>query len=464
MPRRQFTAISQLPVTSDEAFAWHVRPGAFQRLKAPWQQVEVVEQHGTVRDDDRITLRMRLAPGVWKKWVAEHNEYVEGRQFLDEQLEGPFAYWEHVHQFEPHGDKASRLEDRIDFELPGGFVGDRLLHGHVQRELDRLFAYRHRVTRDDLRDHHAYLDRPRMRVLISGATGLVGSALTSFLSTGGHSPIGLTRSRDSFEGVHWDPEKGEIDADALEGFDAVVHLAGENVAGGRWTAARKRKIMESREKGTRLLTETLAKLKSPPKTFLCASAVGFYGPLEDEEVDESFRRGSGFLAEVCEAWEAACAPARAAGMRVANLRFGVVLSPAGGALAKMLPPFQMGAGGKVGDGRQWMSWIAIDDVVGAIHHALMHDDLSGPVNVTAPEPVTNAEFTKTLGGVLKRPTIFPLPAFVARLAFGELANEMLLAGQNVNPRRLVETGYRFRFPDLEPALRHVLGRQLAQRA
>jgi uncharacterized protein (TIGR01777 family) len=296
-----------------------------------------------------------------------------------------------------------------------------------------------------------------MRVLVSGVTGLIGSALSSFLSTGGHTPIGLTRKRNVNDGVHWDPDRGEIDADALDGIDAVIHLAGENVAGGRWTESRKRKILESREKGTRLLAETTAKLKRPPKTFLCASAVGYYGPLDDEEVDESFRRGSGFLAEVCEAWEAACAPARAAGMRVVNLRFGVVLSPAGGALAKMLPPFQLGAGGKIGDGRQWMSWIALDDVIGAIHHALMHE-LNGPANVTAPEPVTNLEFTKTLGKVLKRPTIFPVPAFAARLAFGEMANEMLLSGQKVNPRRLVETGYRFRFPELEPALRHVLGR------
>lgn len=463
MPRRQFTAVSQLPVSSEEAFAWHGRHGAFQRLQPPWQKVEIVEQRGTIRDDDRMTVRCRLAPGVWKKWVAEHNEYVEGRQFLDEQLEGPFKYWEHVHQFEPNGDNACRLEDRVDYELPAGAVGDFLFNGRLLRELNRMFAYRHRVTRDDLRDHHAYLQRPRLRVLVSGATGLVGAALMPFLSTGGHSPVGLTRRRESFESVIWDPAKGEIDAEALEGFDAVVHLAGENVAGGRWTAARKRRILESREQGTRLLCETLAKLKNPPKTLLCASAVGFYGPLGDEEVDETFRRGSGFLAEVCEAWEAACAPARAAGLRVANLRFGVVLTPAGGALGKMLPPFQMGVGGKVGDGEQWMSWIALDDVVGAIHHALMHDELSGPVNVTSPQPVTNFEFTKTFGRVLRRPTIFPMPAFAARLAFGELADEMLLSGQRANPQRLVETGYRFRFPDLEAALRHVLGRNLAQR-
>ena len=419
---------------------------------------------GTIRDDDRITLRMRLAPGVWKKWVAEHNEYVEGRQFLDEQLEGPFAYWEHVHQFEPHGDKACRLEDRIDYELPGGFAGDRLLHGHVQGELDRMFAYRHRVTRDDLREHH------RLSWIVPGCacSSAVRRAWSARRSRRFFRPAVIRRSGSHAAAIRLKAcigtRKGRDRRRRFGRFRRRRSSGRRERRGRPLDGGAEAKIMESREKGTRLLAETLAKLKSPPKTFLCASAVGFYGPLEDEEVDESFRRGSGFLAEVCEAWEAACAPARAAGIRVVNLRFGVVLSPAGGALAKMLPPFQMGAGGRIGDGQQWMSWIAIDDVVGAIHHALMHDDLSGPVNVTAPEPVTNAEFTKTLGRVLKRPTIFPLPAFVARLAFGELANEMLLAGQKVNPRRLVETGYRFRFPDLEPALRHVLGRQLAQRA
>jgi uncharacterized protein (TIGR01777 family) len=284
--------------------------------------------------------------------------------------------------------------------------------------------------------------------------------LSAFLSTGGHTPVPLTRNRDA-DGMVWDPARGELDLHAVEGFDAVVHLAGENVGGARWTDAQKRKILDSREQGTRLLCESLAQLPQPPKTLICASAVGFYGPLGDEEADESFRRGSGFLAEVCEAWEAACTPARAAGIRVVNARFGVVLSPAGGALAKMLPPFRAGAGGKLGDGQQWMSWIALDDVVGAILHCLMHEELSGPVNVTAPEPATNADFTKTLGRVLRRPTIFPVPGFAARLAFGQMADEMLLSGQRVVPQRLTASGYAFRFPELEPALRHVLGRTVS---
>ena len=259
-------------------------------------------------------------------------------------------------------------------------------------------------------------------------------------------------------GIRWDPEAGEIDPGSLEGFDAVVHLAGENIAGGRWNEARKQRILESRVKGTQLLAGALAKLKNPPKVFACASAVGFYGDRGDEALDETSAAGQGFLAEVCQAWEAATKPASEAGIRTVNLRFGVILSGSGGALGKMLPPFQLGAGGRIGGGRQWMSWVALDDVIGAIHHALLTDTVAGPVNVVSPTPMTNAEFTKTLGRVLVRPTIFPMPVFAAKLALGEMAEELLLAGQRVLPKRLEAADYRFRFNDLEDALRHVLGR------
>jgi uncharacterized protein len=269
----------------------------------------------------------------------------------------------------------------------------------------------------------------------------------------------LVRSGGSSEGsVAWDPDAGTIDAAGLDGVDAVVHLAGEGIASGRWTDERKRRIRESRVKGTRLVAETLAAMPRKPRVLVCASAVGFYGARGDEGLDESSAPGTGFLSDVCREWEAAADPARAAGIRVAHLRFGVVLSPKGGALAKMLPPFRMGVGGRLGSGAQWMSWISLDDAIGAVLHALSNDAIAGPVNAVAPNPVTNASFTKTLGGVLGRPTIFPMPASAARLAFGEMADHLLLTGQKVLPRRLLETGYRFRHPGLEEALRHLLGR------
>ena len=297
-----------------------------------------------------------------------------------------------------------------------------------------------------------------MQIAISGASGLVGSALAATLTAGGHGVRRLVRGAAAAGDIAWDPQTGSIDAAKLEGADAVVHLAGEGIASGRWNAERKRRIRESRVAGTGLVARTLASLSRRPSVLVCASAVGFYGPRGDEELDEASPSGTSFLSEVCRAWESAADPARVAGIRVVHARFGVVLSARGGALAKMVTPFQLGAGGRLGSGRQWMSWVSIDDVVLAIGHALVTSSVAGPLNVVAPRPVTNAEFTKTLGRVLGRPTIFPMPAFAARLAFGEMADELLLSGQRVVPRRLLESGYRFRHEDLEPALRHVLAR------
>lgn len=300
-----------------------------------------------------------------------------------------------------------------------------------------------------------------MKILISGSTGLVGTSLIPLLTTGGHEAVPLVRSKSAMAAtaaVAWNPDANQIDAAGIEGFDAVVHLAGENIAGGRWTAARKARILDSRVKGTRLLCEALARTARPPKTLVCASAIGFYGNRGDETLTEDSPSGNGFLAKVCREWEAAAEPARNAGIRVVHLRFGVILTPAGGALAKMLLPFKLGAGGVIGNGRQYMSWITIDDTVGAVLHALATPGLNGPVNAVAPHPVTNREFTRTLGKVLSRPTIFPMPAFAARLAFGEMADELLLASTRVVPGRLMATGYNFRHERLEGGLRHVLGR------
>lgn len=298
-----------------------------------------------------------------------------------------------------------------------------------------------------------------MNILVTGSTGLVGSAVVQFLTTGGHRVLRLVRiaPRNADE-IAWNPTAGTIDADKLEGVDAVVHLAGDNIAHGRWSAAKKARIRDSRVLGTRLLSTALAKLNRKPRVFVCASAIGYYGHRGDEVMTESSPPGLTFISTVCRDWEAATEPARQAGIRVVNLRIGVVLTPRGGALAKMLTPFKLCVGGVVGTGRKYWSWIALDDVVGAIHHAITHDELSGPVNAVSPEPLANAAFTKILGRVLHRPTIAPLPAFVVKLMLGEMGDELLLASTRVLPNRLQETGYQFRCPTLEGALRHVLGR------
>jgi uncharacterized protein (TIGR01777 family) len=297
-----------------------------------------------------------------------------------------------------------------------------------------------------------------MNVLISGATGLIGSALVQELKDGGHRITRLTRSPRLDEDVGWNPDAGQIDASRLEGHDAVVHLAGESIGEGRWTPEKKRRILESRVEGTRLLAETIAGLPEPPRVMVSASAVGYYGDRGNELLREESEPGSDFLAEVCKAWEAAADPARGAGIRVVHTRNGIVLSPEGGALARTLSIFKLGGGGRIGSGRQWWSWVAIDDVVGAIVHALTDDSVEGPVNVGSPNPLTNVEYTKVLGKVLNRPTVFPLPTLAARLALGEVADALLLASQRIEPAKLKETGYQFRYPELEGAFRHLLGR------
>lgn len=295
-----------------------------------------------------------------------------------------------------------------------------------------------------------------VHIAITGSGGLVGSALVDFLTSAGHRTLRLVRGAAAEGQASWDPPRGTVDAQSLEGLDAVVHLAGENIASARWSPAQKQRIYSSRVDGTRLLCQTLARLEQPPKALLSASAIGYYGNRGDEVLDEGSSAGEGFLAQTAQDWEAAAQPAVDARLRVVLLRFGVILSARGGALAKMLTPFRLGAGGRVGDGRQFWSWVSLDDAVGAIHHALITEDLSGPVNVVAPHPVTNREFTKTLGRVLSRPTLFPMPAAAARLALGEMADELLLSSARVHPVRLQQSGYQFRHPTLETALRELL--------
>lgn len=297
-----------------------------------------------------------------------------------------------------------------------------------------------------------------MRILVTGSSGLVGTALCPALEAAGHQLTRLVRPpREPAPGIGiWDPAAGVLDADTVAGHDAVINLAGENIAGGRWNKARKERIRDSRVKGTRLLAETMACLDAPPRVFVSASAIGYYGDRAGQLLREYHEAGEGFLPEVCQAWEEATEPAKAAGVRVVCARIGIVLSPEGGALKKMLTPFKLGVGGKVGSGGQFMSWIHLDDVVGAFLHLLETDALKGPVNLVAPDALDNADFTKTLGRVLRRPTIFPLPAFMVRLLFGEMGQDLLLASTRVDPERLKQTRYRFRFPRLEDALRNLL--------
>lgn len=301
-----------------------------------------------------------------------------------------------------------------------------------------------------------------MKVIVTGSTGLVGRALVRSLLADGHEVTRLVRGdaqgfrAPGTAAVHWDPERGEIDARALEGHDAAVHLAGENIGEGRWDDEKKRRIIESRVKGTTLLAGTLAGLSAKPRGLVSASATGFYGDRGAEVLREESASGSNFVSEVCREWEKATLQASQAGIRVVHLRIGVVLDGEGGALPRMLTPFKLGLGGKVGSGSQYMSWITLEDVIAVFRRAIEDESLRGPVNAVAPGALTNAEFTKALGAALGRPTIFAVPAFAARLAFGETADELLLASTRVEPARLKEAGFEFKHPEIEGALRSVL--------
>ena len=295
-----------------------------------------------------------------------------------------------------------------------------------------------------------------MKILIAGASGLVGSALVSKLKAEGAEVTRLVRAAAKSGEVEWHPESGSIDPLALEGFDAVVNLSGDGIANGRWTAEKKRRILDSRVNGTRLLSETMANLARKPKAFINASAVGFYGSRGNELVDEESSPGEGFLANVCRQWESATAPAEQSGIRVVKLRLGVIFTPDGGIMGSMLRPFKLGLGGKVGSGEQVISWVAMDDVVAAIGFIIQNESLRGPINIVAPQPVTNEEFTKILGRVLSRPTFMAMPAFAARLAFGEMADEMMLSSTRVAPKVLNDAGFKFQFPELEGAVRAML--------
>jgi hypothetical protein len=292
-----------------------------------------------------------------------------------------------------------------------------------------------------------------MKIAIAGASGLVGSALIPPLEDEGFEVTRLVRDSPKVGEIEWHPNQDDIDPAKLKGFEAVINLAGENIAEGRWTDEKKRKIHDSRVHGTHLLSEAMARLAHKPRVFLCASATGIYGDRGDEILDEQSESGGGFLAGVCREWEKACDLAAKAGVRVVNLRFGPIIAPRGGMLEKMLTPFKMGLGGKVGSGKQYISWVAIDDVVAAIKLALKDESIRGPLNVVSPNPVTNEKFTKTLGEVLSRPTVMAMPAFAARLAFGEMADEMLLVSQRVMPKKLRDMGFAFQYPNLEPTLR-----------
>ena len=456
MAVRTFVKESTLPYPASTVFEWHARPGAFERLNAPWKPVTILHSSGGIEDGSEVVIKVPILGPCGIRWKFRHRDYVPGEQFTDEQIAGPFKSWRHVHRVIPAGETQCTLRDEIAYELP---TLANPLESLFVRELERLFQYRHSVLAHDLALHALWADHPRLSILISGSSGLVGSALTSFLTTAGHSVTRLVRRTPTSPLERaWNPMLGELDPSVFEGIDVVIHLGGDDISSGRWNAAKKASIKESRVVSTALLCSTIAKLPRPPRVAIMASAVGYYGDTGATEVDEKSPRGHGFLADTGWEWEAASSPLREGPTRLVTVRIGTVLTARGGALKKMLPAFLAGVGGPLGRGSQFMSWISLQDLLGVFEHAIHSESLIGAANAVSPIPVTNYDFTKSLGSVLMRPTVLPIPSFVLRLLFGELADALLLASTRVVPSALRNDGYTFLHSDLKEALRFECGR------
>lgn len=458
MNLRQFVRRVRVPVPVQELFAWHERPGAFMRLSPPWDVPRLLAHSGGIRDGARVSLQTHVGP-LLTTWHLEHRDYIEHQQFVDVLLDGPFAHWVHTHRFIADGPHASVLEDAIEYALPLGPLGDVFGASMAESTLERVFAYRHALMLGDLERHAQFADSPRLTVAITGASGFIGSQLAHFLTTGGHTVrrIGRGPVEPGRTDITWNPERGTLDARALEGVDAVVHLAGASI-GDRWTPAHRAALKTSRVEGTSLLAHTLAQLSKRPRVLVSGSAIGYYGSQGDALLSEASPSGTDYLSDVARAWEAATEPAARAGIRVVHARTGIVQGAAGGALVKQLPLFRVGAGGALGDGTQWVSPIALDDEIGALHFCLMRADVQGAVNLVSNDPVTNGEFTRVLASVLHRPAFAAVPAFVLRAVLGEeMANSTVLASQRVTPGVLQAAGFACRHPTLRDMLRFELG-------
>lgn len=468
----RFTHSTALPHPRSDVFAWHGRPGAFTRLTPAALAAVVGEPTNGLEVGS--TARLRLQPAellglAGVGWAARHTEYRPGIGFTDVMDRGPMASWRHRHTFsdavQDHR-PGCLIDDEVSYELLPSPLARRLprlgtlTQTQVNRRLRGMFDFRERILTGDLALHDRLAGTPS-RVVVSGATGLLGTQLCALLSTGGHTVVRLTRSpRPGSDDIGWDPDLGQLNADDLRGADAVVHLAGHPVAG-RFTASHRTKVLQSRTRGTRLLARTLADLgPDAPHTLVCASASGYYGPdRADQELTEASPSGRGFLAEVCRQWEGAADPAREAGIRVVSMRTGLVLSPAGGVLQLQLPLFAAGLGGRLGDGRQWLPWIGIDDAVSGYVHALFTTEVAGPVNLSAPNPVRGSQFARALAATMHRPALVPVPRWAPAALLGRRATEeFVLAGQRMRPDVLASTGFEFRNPDLDGALHHLLCR------
>ncbi len=456
MGNKNFRRELSVDVGSKKLAEWHEKPGAFGRINPPWETAKIIKKAKAIENNLEEHIQIQMGP-FKKLWIARYHDVVKGEKFCDLQVQGPFAFWDHHHIFQADGENKARLIDQIEYREPMGKFGEILAGKMIAGKLERMFNYRHDITKLDLERHHA--DDKKLRsgkILLAGGSGLVGSALEPFLQTLGYEVYVLTRSAKKENHIAWNPDKGSIDSEKLNGFLAIINLAGRNIAA-PWTKKVKRELRESRIKSTELLVNTILNLKEKPKVFISASGSSIY-PLHDgKPYDENGIMGEGFLPKLAQEWEACSLPLEKVNVRRVVLRIGVVLSPAGGAMKKMLPAFQFGLGGPFGNGEQYMSWISLDDLLDIIAFSIEDERYSGVINTVSPQAVTNKEFSKTLAKVLKRPCFFKVPAFLYKMIPGGMGKEIFLASNRVVPQKLIDLGYKFRYENLERAFSHLLG-------
>ncbi len=449
------TTIIKAPIF--RVFQWHARDGAISRLTPPWAPLKMISRRGTGIDIGVNVIFEIKVFGIPMIWEAEHFDYKENEVFKDRQVRGPFSKWIHTHRFTPDGENSTIMEDKVEFKLPFGFLSQPF-YGFAKKEFERMFHYRHRILKHDL--EYDADKSPEKRILISGASGTVGSHLVPYLRTCGHKVVRLVRKKENLlvDELSWDPYKGVLDLENAGHFDAVINLNGIDISRGRWTNRQKRKIIDSRTYPTRLLVKKISHLDIKPEVFLSSSAIGFYGDKSDQELTEPDENGACFIAKVCRRWENQTQAAASAGIRTVQLRIGIVLTPAGGALARMAIPFMVGCGVRVGKGQQYMSWISMDDLLSSILYIINTPKIKGPVNLTAPEPVTNTVFSKKLAKVFSKKVFFIMPKLLVTLLWGQMGKETLLASANVKPEKLLDHGFKFQHETLLPALKDLLGR------
>jgi hypothetical protein len=470
--KHTFSSTLKLDVPVEKLFSWHENPGAYERLTPSFDPVAVKQRKGGI-DGGEVHIKLPYVPLIW---VAKHHSYKKNVQFMEDQGSGPFVgplpfwngSWHHQHLFQKDGKNSSILKDRIYYDFPMDPFGSLFGGWYTKKRLKQMFSYRRNITENDLYAQSKYKGKP-LDIAITGGSGVIGSELIPYLTTAGHKVENIVRGRPKKGELSWNIQRKIISS--LEGKDAVVHLAGEPInkpLGGvipvPWTEWKRKEILESRVKGTKLIAEHLASLSKKPKVLVCASAIGYYGDSGDKLLSEDSKKGTDYFSHVVNEWETAAKPAIDAGIRVVFLRLAPVMSPQGGALQVLSLPAMLGSSPPVSGGKQWWSWVAVDDAIGSIYHSIITKSLSGPVNIASPNPVRQKDWAAILakvfwGRLAKLTTLVPVPGFILKTFLGEFGDVLALSSIKANSSKLIDSGYKFRFNDLEECFRHLLGKR-----